>query len=246
MEVFSANLLNASKAPAMVHGQRTGGPLPLQNILRAIVECPVAHPSKEALADFGVKSLWHITDIENVPGIMKVGLLSHRRAHAHQHPVDISDADVQRWRRRPEPCHGRSLHDYAVTYINVRNPMLYKRKEQQYRLCLLEIDPLVLETRQFVFTDRNAAARQARFFNRLNDLDQLPWDVLRARSWCEYPNGRQKRCAEVLVPDVIPARFIRHIWAFDPPAVKWLADQGCSASENAAHYFCMQGEKAWH
>ena len=124
--------------------------------------------------------------------------------------------------------------------------MLYKRRDRQQRLCLLEISLCALEKQDFVFTDRNAAAREARFFNTLADLGKLPWDVLRAPTWHTYPFGRQQRCAEVLVPDVIPARFIKRIWAYDQAAVKWLSTQGCSAGIDAANFFRGQGGRAWH
>lgn len=223
---------------------RTGGLVPIQAVLGAIGKS-VANPVSESFADFGVSSLWHITDIENVPGIMRAGLLSHRRAFAEQHPVDISDARVQDRRSRILLRSGRRLHDHAVLYINVRNPMLYRRREEQWRLCLIEVSPMALEKREFFFTDRNAAAQGARFFDRLSELAELPWDVLRAASWCDYPNGRAQRCAEVLVPDCIAPDFVRRVWAYDREAVRWLATRGCNAAVDTAHFFRGKREAAW-
>lgn len=241
-------IASSTTASARVPGGqevRTGGLVPIRAFLGAVGK-PVANPINESFADFGVSSLWHITDIENVPGIMRAGILSHRRAYAEYHPVNISDACVQDRRSRIRLCNGRKLHEYAVTYINVRNPMLYKRREQQWRLCLLEISPLALEGRDFAFTDRNAAARDARFFHDLSDLQELPWDVLRASSWHTYPNGKQQRCAEVLVPDLIAPEFVRRIWAYDQDAVEWLAARRCNAVVDTAHFFHTQGRAVWH
>ena len=50
---------------------------------------------EKKLKEKGVNSLWHMTHKDNIPSILKDGLLSHNLA-----PVinDISDSEVQRWR----------------------------------------------------------------------------------------------------------------------------------------------------
>jgi hypothetical protein len=56
------------------------------------------------------------------------------------------------------------LHAYACTYICARNAMLYKRcREMRDEICVLEVDPGVLELPDVVISDHNAAASIAGF-----------------------------------------------------------------------------------
>ena len=46
---------------------------------------------------------------------------------------------------------------------------------------------------------------------RLNRLDWIDWEVIRSDRWDIYPDGRRKRCAEVMI---IPSIPIQRIWRF--------------------------------
>jgi hypothetical protein len=56
---------------------------------------------------------------------------------------------------------GRKLYDYVNIYLNARNPMLYVLLDQQRKLCILRIEKRVLQLRNAIVSDRNAA-RQSR------------------------------------------------------------------------------------
>ena len=62
--------------------------------------------------------------------------------------------------------------------------------------------------RRFVFTDRNAALRVARYGNQLVDLDDyLDWDLMEGRMWNdtdEEPDRMERRMAEFLVHGRVP------------------------------------------
>ncbi|MEA3522586.1 MAG: DUF4433 domain-containing protein [Campylobacterota bacterium] len=147
----------------------------------------------------GVNSLWHMTHRDNVVNILRHGILSNTQAINSADPVDISDHGVQRWREAKDPIYGRKIHDYTPTYFNIRNPMLYVRKNIQNELCLIEISLSVLSKKNFLFTDGNAAAINTNFYNSLDDLIHLPWEVLNASYWNDFEDGKRKRCAEVLI-----------------------------------------------
>ncbi|NMG14227.1 DUF4433 domain-containing protein [Aromatoleum bremense] len=159
---------------------------------------------------FGVFSLWHITHRNNLKTILSSGILSNSGAFSEFQPTDISNHEVQKWRDRVDPFYNRAVHDYAPLYINVRNPMLYVKKHVQNELCLIEVSLSLLESSEFVFTDGNAASRDTKFYKDVKDLAFLPWDVIRASYWNDFPDGKRKRCSEVLVyPYVDPAHIVR-------------------------------------
>lgn len=158
-----------------------------------------------------ISYLFHITHRNNLESIAQSGLKPHNQAHADHDPVDISDPSVNQRRSRHDPVHGRSLHDYVPLYFRARNPMLYRRSNVQEDLAILYVHKSVMLIPGAIFTDGNAASKSTRFFDDLEDLDQLDWECLRAERWSDFDDGRRRRCAEVLVPRVLPFALVSAI-----------------------------------
>lgn len=165
------------------------------------------------LHSYGITYLYHITHLRNLKSIATHGLLPHERAHADHSPADISDPDVQERRARRDPIYQKPLHDYVPLYFRARNPMLYRRRDRQSELAVLCIDRRVMQNPGVIFTDGNAASNGTSFYSDLADLDKLDWDCIQARYWTKFKDGRRKRCAEVLVPELIPFNAVRRIVA---------------------------------
>ena len=158
---------------------------------------------------YQITCLYHLTHIENLQSIRNHGLLSHNRAHDRTDPRDIADPEVIAIRsRRRDTVFDRPLHDYVPLYFTPRNPMLSRRREIQSKLAILCINKSALLFDGAVFTDGNAAGVDTRFFGDCRHLDQLDWACIRAPYWNDFPDGKRKRCAEVLVPDRLgPEQF---------------------------------------
>ena len=176
-----------------------------------------------AFQNKGVTSLWHMTHIDNLQDILKEGILSHSNAYKLKSPKDISDPSVQRWRNQNEPIFNKKIHEYTPTYINIKNPMLYKRNEIQDQICLIEISISILGKKQFIFSDGNAASKATTFYKDRKEVENLPWDVLHADYWSEYPDGKRKRCAEILIYPSIPINYISKIHVNTQEALKSLS-----------------------
>ena len=106
---------------------------------------------------------------------------------------------------------GRPLHDYVCLYFNPKNPMLSKRRDHQDDIVILCLDRQLLEQSSTFFTDGNAAGDATESFNDPRDLKKLDWDCIRATYWNDFKDGKRKRCAEILVPDVISFDEVREI-----------------------------------
>ncbi|PFG54326.1 uncharacterized protein DUF4433 [Marinobacter sp. LV10R520-4] len=186
----------------------------------------------------GVSSLWHMTHERNVPSIMRNGILPHTSPtlQAFNH-VDISDPDVQRWRTRPDPHYGRKLHDYVPLYINPRNPMLYRRKEMQKEICLIEISLEALDGGNLLVTDGNAASYRTQFYIVPAALQYLPWDVLNSNFWTDFEDGKRKACSEVLVPNIVAPKHIAAIHCFSSAQSGRLAQKGIRSVISMDKYF---------
>ncbi len=195
------------------------------------------NPIALTFENLGVYSLWHITHRNNIETILLNGILSNTQAFNVTNPVDISDHSVQRWRDAKDPVYKRKIHDYAPTYFNVRNPMLYVRRDWRDELCLIEISLSVLSKDNFIFTDGNAAAKDTKFYNSLSDLINLPWDVLNASYWNNFEDGKRKRCAEVLVyPKIVP-EYIKQIHCYSDLTLEQLANIDCRITKTKELFF---------
>jgi hypothetical protein len=202
-----------------------------------IVKKSVTPSPASFFKNHGVLSLWHITHCNNLESIVQHGIVSNKHAYSRFQPLDISNHDVQKWRDRVEPFHGRMVHEYAPLYINVRNPMLFAKKNLNNELCLLEVSLSVLNDSYFIFTDGNAASRDTKFFENLKDLNMVPWDVLSANYWNDFPDGKRKRCAEILVYPKVSAFYITKIHCFSTEVVDFARDKNIRAKLSKDLFF---------
>jgi hypothetical protein len=159
-----------------------------------------------------VAELHFITYIENVPSILKRGILSHNKSrNINFH--DISESGVQERRAKKKiPGTNKSLHDYANLYFDAHNPMLSARRSKNDEICVLRIKNIVLNIDGVIITDKNAA-RECWFKTVDEGLPLLNKDEIYATFWTdnnpikEYKHAGIK-CAEVLVPDCVHSDYI--------------------------------------
>ena len=159
-----------------------------------------------------LQELHYITDISNVPSILINGLLSHRKAQ-RLGPASVAMPEIQDIREKKTVPGGQPLHTYVNLYLCARNPMLFKRKDRHLDLCVLRVDPDVLNLPQVVITDGNAASNYTRFFPSPAGLSKVDKSLVFATYWTDsdqFEAWRKKaaKCAEVLAPDQVPPRFI--------------------------------------
>ena len=69
---------------------------------------------------------------------------------------------------------------------------------------------MILCVQDFAFSDGNAGSNDTGFYYSLNNLDKIPWDVIRSHRWNDFEDGKRKRNAEFLIHPNIPVdRFWR-------------------------------------
>ncbi|MFO8236170.1 MAG: DarT ssDNA thymidine ADP-ribosyltransferase family protein [Bacteroidales bacterium] len=182
-----------------------------------------------AFAKYDVRVFWHMTHKKNVSNILKHGILNHHGSRKFI-DIDISNPDIQKRREKKDPIYGHKIHDYSSLYINPINPMFYVLSDEKPDLCLIEVMTSVLAEHKFLFSDGNAAARNTLFYNSLDDINLLPWNIIKAFSRCDDFDAKRKRCAEVLIYPKIPPRFIANIYCFSGSTLDYLRDCGRNVS----------------
>ena len=91
--------------------------------------------------------------------------------------------------------------------------MLFLKRDSRAELCVLRIDPAVLELDGVIVTDRNAASH-ARFSPGSTGLSLIDLEQVFAEYWTHpgdelaTDNHKKIKCAEVLVPSRIPPNYI--------------------------------------
>lgn len=162
-----------------------------------------------------IRCFWYIAHKANLNSILKRGILNHYDAsRLEPNRFDISNPDAQRWREGKDPLFKRPIHSYAPLYINPKNPMLYVRRGIRNSLLLLEVQPSVLFDTEYLITDGNAASRITNFYNSVESIDKLPWDVLKGDYWPDFQDGKRKMCSEVLVYPKVDPQYIAAVHCY--------------------------------
>jgi hypothetical protein len=179
-----------------------------------------------------VTEFHNIMPLANIVSVLEHGILSHARAVRLEH-LDISMQAIQDRRARVQVPGGLRLHKYATLYFHARNPMMYKRQGEVEHLCILRVSKTVLDIPGTVITDQNASSGYVRFLDP-TAINQLPLERIYAADWRhpddQIANFRHKsqKCAEVLVPHVIPPEHIFSAYVVNDIVQTTLTDAGFS------------------
>jgi hypothetical protein len=183
--------------------------------------------------------IFHITAIPNLAAIAASGELV-SKSIVSQLGIQAADIAYQNIQGRRA---GRSvpiapngiLHDYVPFYFAPRSPMLMTINSGNVPTCPYRQDDIVhlVSNAQsiddlglpFVFTDLHAALDYARFFDAIEDLDEIAWDLFHENpkmdGYCQYwmskhtpakyAQRREIRQAEFLVHGRLPLAAITQI-----------------------------------
>lgn len=159
-----------------------------------------------------LQELHYITTIRNVPSIISMGILSHKRAKKLNHNSVAMEVIQERREKKIVPG-GRPLQEYVNLYFHARNPMLYLLQSRHIDLCFLRVSAEILDLPGVVITDSNASSDYARFAPASKGLFIVDKEMTFAEYWThpdmfEAMRRKSAKCAEVLVQDRVDPCFI--------------------------------------
>ena len=139
--------------------------------------------------------------------------------------------EVQERRDKIRVPNGLKLHQYANVYFDPHNPMLSVRRNQNNDICILKFDCSILDFTEVVVSDRNASSNYASFYSPKVGMNEIDFDLVYARFWTDedfYVQMQKKsiKCAEVLVPYVIPYEYVVCAAVIDKGAAHKLENVG--------------------
>lgn len=178
------------------------------------------------------KELYYITHIDNIPSILKQGILSHDRIEAERIPyTPIYDAQIVADRRERKAPNGKNLGNFANVYFQPRNPMLYRVlcEKSPNDIAVIAVQGGVMKNEDAFITTGGAANSLSEILPFKRDLLARIRDDIDKEWWSELDGSKRKIMAETLVPDVITPELIRTIYvANHDVATKLKADKRIS------------------
>lgn len=139
----------------------------------------------------------------------------------------IHDEEVQEIRHTREVgiSPGGVLHDYVAFYFGQRQPMLLRLKtnrvlhytggQEPIIYLISSVQDVVSAGLPFVFSDGHGIAIFTEYYNDLENLKEVDWDMVYAKYWADKPDedeDRQRRKqAEFLIHKFCPWTVIRGI-----------------------------------
>jgi hypothetical protein len=162
--------------------------------------------------------------------VLEHGILSFERTTQLPHAT-VAMADIQDRRDRKVVPGGLALHQYANLYFDARNPMMFKRRSEAANICVLTISADALRIDDAVLADRNAASDYVRFLS-AEQIVIIDFDVVFARDWrhpddpIAYWRHKSAKCAEVLIPHIVPPRYITGAYVSNEAARMVLVSKG--------------------
>lgn len=167
-----------------------------------------------------VRELYYITHVANISSILKSGIFCHKLIEEKKitfTPIyNESIVSNRKWITAPD---GRSLWSFANLYFQARNPMLYQvvRTKSVEDIAVIGIDKSILNWPDIFISNGNAAHSQTEIFPATQGRKIIP-SILKeidVEFWTEANGSKRKIMAECLVPDFIPAHYIRSVYFGD-------------------------------
>jgi hypothetical protein len=172
--------------------------------------------------------IYRLLHIDNLEVILDCGGM-----HAPNNPPEggcdyraIHNVDIQKIRRqRPIPCGpGGTMHDYVAFYFGPRSPMLlqlhtgrvenYDEGQEPLIYAVSTVETIAQAGLDFVFSDGHGIAAFTQWFDDLNDLDKVDWDMAYADYWAdtvEDMDRQRRKQAEFLVHRFCPWEVVNRI-----------------------------------
>lgn len=173
----------------------------------------------------------YITPINNIPSIIRHGILSHKRVDRMDHET-VALQEVQDRRKDKRLPNGKWLHDYVNLYFCARNPMMYRRRNMHYDLCVLRISQEVLDINGAVVADRNASSDYVAFYPSPEGLRNVDGELVFSEYWIHPEDQilewehKSIKCAEILIPDRVDPAYIIGAYGSTSQSVNRLLEKG--------------------
>jgi hypothetical protein len=165
--------------------------------------------SSNPLHAFGVKHLYYLAPVKNIPSILEHGIMNKTTVRILEIPYDdYSDHIVQTLRAE------KSLHEYVPLFFNTRNAMTFRYQKEKRDFAILRLNSDLVTHYECMVSDRIAACSDAEICplseNALKKIDIET--VLSARNFYDNLLLKKRLGAEILVnTEIVEPKWIECI-----------------------------------
>ncbi|ALI99152.1 type II toxin-antitoxin system toxin DNA ADP-ribosyl transferase DarT [Rufibacter tibetensis] len=177
------------------------------------------------------KWLFRIIHIDNLEYILRYGIFNRYHPNADPNYINIGDSNLIEQRNNHQvgiSPPGGELGEYIPFYFGPLSPMLYniktghrgitKRPQTDIVYLCCKINDLVGSCGDWCFTDGHAKTAISEFYNSLDNLEKVDWEVVTQKWWNntedDFDRMRRKQ-AEFLVKNHVPVSTIGIIVVHD-------------------------------
>lgn len=198
------------------------------------------------MVDFSKIYLFRITHIDNIPHILKYGIVHSTSINSNPNFVPIGDESLISNRNNITLNNGRKLGEYIPFYFGYRMPMLYVIQNgfnqvttiipENVVYCVSSIQKILDLKLDFVFTDGHAVEKFSTQYSNehLNDINSiLDWDAIKAKYWKDENDLdiKRRKEAEFLVMNDISVDGILGFVTYNDVARDKLISYGAEKSK---------------
>lgn len=187
-----------------------------------------------------LKYAFRITHIDNIPHILKNGLVKADSPLHDENYVPIGDPQIIGLRGDIE-VKGYRIGDYIPFYLGPRSPMLYviqhgyngvqRVEPEKIVYCVIRLDDLINNNIDCIFTDGHAVSFLTSFYsrNKLNSINEIvKFDDVYSSQWNseEDLDLKRRKEAELLIKNDLPVNFLRGFVVYNNKAKDFLIEKG--------------------
>lgn len=206
-----------------------------------------------------LKYAFRITHIDNIPIILRNGLVRASSPLRDENYVSIGDKQVINLRGERQ-VKGYLLNDYIPFYLGPRSPMLYviqhgyngvqQVEPEKIVYCVIKLEDLVNDEIDCIFTDGHALSALTSFFTKekLSQIDSIVrYDDVYSSQWNSEDDIDLKRRkeAELLIKSDLPVKYICGYVVYNEMAKQKLIELGIDGNKIVVShgYYFKSGEK---
>jgi len=177
--------------------------------------------------DINALYVYRIIPIQNLEDDLLNGLICKNKAPVNAKRTVIGNTEIinERDNREVACFPGTFVNDYVSFYFSVRTPMLFniktgkgvpKRPQSEIVYLCFKLTDLATDKFHWCFTNGNAAKRITKYYNDLDDLDQIDWRSIRSTDFAANnadgdEDRLRKKHSEFLVKGKVPIKKLSHI-----------------------------------
>ena len=169
----------------------------------------------QAFKNRGIQWLYYFSNIKAAPSILKHGIYSRNYIRNSNIKIfDFSNQSVQERRKNVQiqlndlrTCKG---HDVVPFYFVTKTPTLSAVRHLNDKFVFWRVNISIIKQTGIVygFSDGNLGSGQTKTYFKTEDVEKIDFANLNAPNWTDYPQGKIKRAAEMLIYDRVDPNFI--------------------------------------